>query len=201
MAARGRLARFCSGETREEAPMRSVVWLSCLMLSFAWAQEAPAQIRSYSWADIDCGQSRIPAPAGLKCRATNVVTNEGNIGVFRQWAAFGNRPQGYEHIFLWEAQNGFSYLNVDQTTPEFLAWMYENGHFAKNFTTPNNYRGADYSLFQDGQRGWSCAGFRRLGQPQRGGYQSITGGILCAPPGKTLTGQQVTGFIDGVQLQ
>jgi len=181
--------------------MRSGVWLSCLMACFAWAQAAPAQIRTYSWADIDCRQSRILAPAGLHCRATNVVTNEGNVGVFRQWAAFGNRPQGYEHIFLWEAQNGFSYLNVDQTTAEFLGWMYENGKFAKGFTSPTHYHDADYSQFQDVQRGWSCTGFRRLGSPQRGGYQSITGGILCAPPGKTLSDTEVAAFIDGVRIQ
>jgi hypothetical protein len=181
--------------------MRLTVWLSCLMLWLAWAHAAPAQPRTYSWTDIDCRQSRIVASPGLKCRATNVVTNEGNIGVFRQWAAFGDTPGGYVHIFLWEAQNGFSYLNADQTTAEFLAWMYENGQFAKSFTSPIHYRDADYSLFQDSKRSWSCAGFRQFGQPQRGGYQSITGGILCAPPGKNLTNDQVARFIEGVRFK
>jgi hypothetical protein len=178
-----------------------MAWLSCLMLCLGWAHAGPAQTRTYTWTDIDCRQSRIAAPQDVKCRATNVVTNEGNVGVFRQWAAFGNTPQGYQHIFLWEAQNDFSYLNADQTTPEFLAWMYENGQFARSFTSPVHERGADYSLFQGGKRGWSCAGFRRLGQPQRGGYQSITGGILCAPPGKTLTNEQVARFIGDVRAQ
>ena len=181
--------------------MRSTVWLSCLMLCLAWAQASSAQPRTYNWADIDCRQSRIVASAGLKCRTTNVVTNEGNIGVFRQWAAFGDTPGGYVHIFLWEAQNGYSYLNADQTTPEFLAWMYENGQFAKNFTSPVHYSNADYSLFQDGKRSRSCAGFRQLGRPQRGGYQSIMGGILCAPSGKTLTNDQIARFVDSVRLQ
>jgi hypothetical protein len=181
--------------------MRPTVWLSCLMLCLAWAQAAPAQTRTYKWADIDCRQSRIAAWPGLKCRATNVVTNEGNIGVFRQWAAFGDTSEGYVHMFVWEAQNGFSYLNADQTTPEFLAWMYENGQFAKGFTSPANYRGADYSLFQDSKRGRSCAGFRRLGRPQRGGYESITGGIFCAPPGRSLTTQQIDQFVERVRLQ
>jgi hypothetical protein len=181
--------------------MRSTVWLSGLLLCLSWAHASPAQTRSYKWSDIDCRQSRIVAPAGLTCRATDVVTNEGNIGVFRQWAAFGNRPEGYEHVFLWEAENGFSYLNVERTTAEFLGWMYENGRFAGNFTEPVHYHGADYSLFEDGKRGWSCAGFRRLGEPQRGGYRSIAGGILCAPPGKTVTHGQIASHIDRLRLQ
>src|SRR5262249_14595452 len=151
---------------------------TCLMLCFAWVGPAPAQTRSYNWTDLDCQQSRIIAWPGLKCRATNVVTNEGNIGVFRQWAAFGDTPAGYVHMFLWEAQNSYSYLTADQTTADFLAWMYENGQFAKRFSSLAHYRDADFCSFQDDKRGWACAGFRRLGSPQRGGYQSITGGIL-----------------------
>jgi hypothetical protein len=175
--------------------------LSCLTLCLAWGGAASAQIGTYNWADIDCRQSRIVAWPGLKCRATNVVTNEGNIGVFRQWAAFGNTQEGYVHMFVWEAQNGFSYLNADQTTAEFLAWMYENGQFAKGFTSVSRYRDADYSAFRDTQRGWTCAGFRRLGRPQRGGYESITDGIFCAPPGRNLTNEQIDQFVDRVRLQ
>jgi hypothetical protein len=171
------------------------------MLWLASGPAALAQIRTYSWKDIDCRQSRIVAPPGLTCRATNVVTNEGNIGVFRQWAVFGNTPGGYEHIFLWEAQNGFSYLDADQTTPDFLAWMYENGKFASHFTSPVHYRDVDYSQFQDGKQGRSCVGFRRLGQPQRGGYKSITGGILCAPPGKPLADGELARFVGSVQFR
>jgi hypothetical protein len=181
--------------------MRSVVWLSCLLLSLAWAQAAPAQTQTYAWADMDCRQSRIVAWPGLKCRTTNVVTNEGNIGVFRQWAAFGQTPEGYVHVFLWEAQNTFSYLNADQTTPEFLTWMYENGKFASRFTSPDHFHDADVCSFQDDNHGVSCAGFRRLGAPQRGGYHSILGGILCAPRGKSLSSPQIAQFIDRVRLQ
>ena len=56
---------------------------------------------------------RLPAIAhrrlgGAKCRATNVVTSEGNIGVFRQWAAFGTSRDGYyAHLFLWGGPEQF----------------------------------------------------------------------------------------------
>ena len=32
-------------------------------------------------------------------------------------------------------------------------------------------------------------------------YSSVTGGILCAPPGKTITERDVALFIDKVRLQ
>jgi hypothetical protein len=47
----------------------------------------------------------------------------------------------------------------------------------------------------------SCAGFRRTGNPRRGGYDSIMAGILCAPAGRTLSDDQFARFIDRVRLQ
>ena len=81
--------------------------------------------------------------------------------------------------------------------------MYENGQFAKGFTSVAHYRDADYAAFQYAKRGWTCAGFRRLGPPQRGGYESIMRGIICAPPpsGKNLTNQQVDPFVEPVRLK
>ena len=101
--------------------------------AFFWflaARTAAAQARQYVWSDIDCRQSRIAAWPGLKCRATNAVPSEGNIGVFRQWAAFGTSRDGYyAHLFVWEAQNSFSYLSADETTADFVKWIFEHGKF------------------------------------------------------------------------
>src|SRR3954471_17945251 len=69
--------------------MRIVTSMACCILVLLATKTAAAQARQYIWSDIDCRQSRIATWPGLKCRATNVVTSEGNIGVFRQWAAFG----------------------------------------------------------------------------------------------------------------
>jgi hypothetical protein len=52
--------------------------------------------------------------------------------------------------------------------------------------------------FKDGKAGRTCMGFRRVGRPQRGGYDALTGGILCAPPG--LTHAEVSVFIDKARL-
>jgi hypothetical protein len=94
--------------------------------------------------------------------------------------------------FTWEAQNSFSYLNADQTTVEFLKWMYENGQFATQFSAVARYHEADYATFRDDKHKLSCVGFRRMGKPQRGGYESLTGAIMCAPPGKTLANDDIS---------
>jgi hypothetical protein len=178
---------------------RLALFLSCLTLFFAWAGAASAQT-TYSWSDIDCKQSRIASWPGLKCKATNVVTTEGNVGAFRRWSAFGTTSEGYIHIFLWEAQNSFSYITTDETTADFLKWMYENGQFADQFSPVARYHEADYSTFRDAKQAQSCAGFRRTGSQRRGGYDWIIGGILCAPAGRNLTDDQFAQFIDRVRL-
>jgi VanZ family protein len=197
--ARSRIVRWLAG--RPGICLRLMAFMICPGLCFAGAGALQAQTRTYSWSDIDCRQSRIVAAPSMKCRATNVVANEGNIGVFRQWAAFGTATENYIHVFTWEAQNSFSYLAADQTTAEFLKWMYENGQFATQFSPVAHYHDADYATFRDDKHKLSCAGFRRMGKPQRGGYESITGAIMCAPPGKTLANDDITRFIDRVQLQ
>lgn len=138
----------------------------------------------------------------MTCRATNVVTMEGNIGVFRQWAAFGTTREGYyAHMFVWEAQNTFSYVSAEETTAAFVKWMFEHGKSVSQASPVARYKDADYVTFRDEKHGRTCVGFRRMGRFQRGGYDSVTGGILCAPPGKSLTSNDIAIFIDNVRLQ
>jgi hypothetical protein len=182
--------------------MRIVLLMACCILFVLAIKTATAQARQYIWSDMDCRQSRIAAWPGLKCRATNGVTSEGNIGVFRQWAAFGTSRDGYyAHIFLWEAQNSFSYLSADETTADFVKGIFEYGKSIAQVSPVARYKDADYVNFKDGKAGRTCIGFRRIGSPQRGGYDTLTGGILCAPPGKTITDAEVSVFIDKAQLQ
>ena len=182
--------------------MRLFILFACFVASVVAAGTAASEPQRYVWKDIDCRQSRIVAWSGLKCRATNVVTTEGNIGAFRQWSAFGtNRDGYYVHIFFWEAVNAFSYVPADATTAEFLKWMFEHGTSVVQISAVTRYKDADYVTFNDDKDGRSCAGFRRLGQFQRGGYESVMGGILCAPRGKAIAINDIAIFIDSVRLQ
>ena len=178
-----------------KTPMRLASILAFLGAALACASPASAQT-TYNWTDIDCAKSRIAAGPGLKCKVTNVVTTEGNVGAFRRWTAFGTTREGYVHIFLWEPENSYSYLTTGETTAEFLKWMYVNGSSTNQFTAVARYGGADYSMFVDTKEGRSCAGFRRTGDDRRGGYDWIMGGILCAPPGQQLAEGQFADFIN-----
>ena len=182
--------------------MRLGMSVLCLVVCLTWAAVAPAQTKTYTWSDLDCRQSRIAAWPGMKCRATNVATMEGNIGVFRQWAAIGTTREGYYvHMFVWEAQNTFSYLSAEETTADFAKWMFEHGKTAAQFSPVARYQDADYVTFKDDKHGRTCVGFRRMGKFHRGGYDFITGGIMCAASGKTLTTGDIAIFIDNVRLQ
>jgi hypothetical protein len=172
-----------------------------LVLAVAWAHAVLAQSKSYTWSDIDCRQSRIVAWPGLKCRTTNVVTTEGNIGAYRRWAAFGTTADGYIQIFFMEAQNPFSSVTTEDTTADFLKWMYENGQSSSSFSPISRYRDADFLTFKDNKQRLVCAGFRRMGGPQRGGYQSVMGGIICPPAGRNLGENDIGRFIDRVRVQ
>lgn len=161
-----------------------------------------AQATKYVWRDIDCPSSRIVAWRHLTCRGTGVVTNESRIGAFRQWAAFGSNPAGYYvHMFLWEAANDFSYLSGEDTTADFVKWMFENGKSVARISSVQRAADADYVTFSDERMARLCVGFRRLGGYRRGGYDSVTGGILCAPPGLELTPDDIELFIENVRLR
>jgi len=172
-----------------------------LVLAGAWAQAVLAQNKSYTWSDIDCRQSRIVPWPGMKCRTTNVVTTEGNVGAYRRWAAFGTTADGYIQIFLMEAQNSFSSVTAEDTTADFLKWMYENGQSSSSFSSVGRYHNADFLTFKDNKQGVVCAGFRRMGGPQRGAYQSVMGGIMCPPTGRNLGENDIGRFIDRVRVQ
>ena len=158
--------------------MRTVASFVFFAAFLAIAETAWTQTPSYTWADIDCRQSRFVAWSGLKCRATNVVTGDGNIGVFRQWTTFGTGRDGY-----------------------YVHMMFEHGPSVADVSPVARANDADYVTFKDGKDARNCVGFRRLGKFQRGGYDSVSGGILCAPPGKTITGKDIALFISNVRLQ
>ena len=182
--------------------MRIARSLACFIALLAGTGTVAAQGRQYVWSDMDCRQSRLVAWPGLKCRATNVMTADGNIGVFRQWSAFGTSRDGYyAQFFFWEGQNTYSYLSADETTADFVKWLFEYGKSIAQVSAVARYKDADYVTFTDGRMARSCLGFRRVGRPQRGGYDSLMGGILCAPRGKTISQVDISTFIDNARLQ
>ena len=73
------------------------------------------------------------------------------------------------------AQNSFSYLSADETTADFVKGIFEYGKSIGQVSPVVRYRDADYVTFMDGKAGRTCIGFRRVGRPQRGGYDASNG--------------------------
>jgi len=184
---------------RRSAVAGPVLLLWSLLLAApgtAWPQNA-----AFSWRDIDCPASRIVAWRGLTCRESGVTTSHGRIAAFRQWAAFGPGPAGYYvHMFLAEAVNGAS-LEGDETMSDFVKWMVGNGTSISRLSDVQRGGDADYVTFLDDRMTRQCVGFRRLGDFRRHGYERLTGGLLCAPPGAALTTDDVELFIENVRLR
>jgi hypothetical protein len=88
-----------------------------------------------------------------------------------------------------------------ETTVDFLKWMFEDGQYASGYSSVSRHHDSDFVTFKDDKKGLDCVGFRRAGPPQRGGYQSIAGGIRCAPRGKSLAQDEIVRVIDRVQIQ
>jgi len=139
--------------------------------------------------------------AGIEMRDNQRCDDGRKYRRVSQWSTYGVTSEGYVHVFLWEAQNSFSYLTTDEITADFLKWVHVNGQFATKFSPVARYHDVDYTTFRDDKQQRACAGFRRTGNERRGGYDWIMGGILCAPAGKNLTQDQFFRFVDNVRLQ
>ena len=73
---------------------------------------------------------------------------------------------------------------ISPTTADFVKGIFEYGKSIGQVSPVAHYRDTDYVTFKDAKGGRSCIGFRRVGKAQRGGYDALTGGILCRTTGE-----------------
>ena len=93
----------------------AIVAVVCGFSSGAVAQNAQV------WSDIDCAQSPIVAPAGLRCRATNEINGSSDArfskgsggGIFKSWATYGTKD-GVNYQQVYEAGEPFEKLIADE---------------------------------------------------------------------------------------
>ena len=65
----------------------------------------------------------------------------------------------YAHMFVWDAQNTFSYVSAEETTADFAKWMFEHGKSVSQVAPVARYKDADYVTFKDDKHGRICVGF------------------------------------------
>ena len=158
-----------------------------LAVSGAMAQETPV------WSDIQCSQSKLVAPAGLRCRVTqaysgsnSLISGAGPGGVDKQWAAYGALDDAKIYVFVKEkvSPNGGIVLNL--TLQQNIMGLSPYAKDARNFGALGNMNGGDYQNF-DSATGEHCIAIRKVGSSRAVGYRWVLLASKCVAPGKSLS--------------
>jgi hypothetical protein len=152
------------------------------------------------WHDIDCRQSRIAAPPGLKCRATqNYAGGQSGWdadagGTFRRWLALGDRDGVGLFYYLAEATSLEASVMEGSSLQKDIRSEMRDGNMLHDFSPLGHRLGADYMTFTSAS-GHACVGIRRYGPSQGAGYKWILYGVRCDPRGGAITDAQIDSFI------
>jgi hypothetical protein len=145
--------------------MKKIVLLLALAGFKAIAADANAQ-QTNVWSDIDCGQSKLVVPAGLKCQETQEFSggtgtaSAGAGGMFRRWSAFGTVNNVKLYYFLHEAIGTGSNVTATETLEERVRQVGQKTD--KNFTPTSPMAGGDYVRYESAA-GQPCVGIRKYG--------------------------------------
>jgi hypothetical protein len=172
--------------------------LTCVAAG-AEAQEKPI------WSDIECGQSKLVAPTGLKCRATQeysggsrLASGSGPNGISRDWAAFGTVNGNRFYYFGKEAISArssvFPYVLVDA-----IRSLSPQGRNATGFSSPEQMDRADYLRFTSAA-GAACIAVRKEGPARKLGFEWIVIATECAQSGKSMSGEELRTFVAGADF-
>ncbi|HTB39365.1 MAG TPA: hypothetical protein VK777_19910 [Reyranella sp.] len=174
-----------------------ILGMSCLVgqTMGALAQQYPV------WANIDCAQTKIAAPAGLKCRATQETSGGiGNIsgagagGMFRRWSAFGTLHGAKLYYHLSEATSLRAEIRETASLEDGVKKLSRQGKEAKDFSTMTHRAGVDLLTFASAA-GEPCVGIRRYGPSAQTGYKWILNATRCTPKGSPASEAEIDKFI------
>jgi len=177
----------------------AIVSALCGFSSGAVAQNAQV------WSDIDCAQSPIIAPAGLRCRATNEVNGSSDArfskgsggGIFKNWATFGKKDGVELYYMIYDTIGPHSSKTVFRQLDEEIRSLSPYAKGGKDFTPPAPMNGADYSRFT-GATGDACVVARKTGPVQGAGFKWVLFANKCVPPGKTISDAELGQFISAM---
>lgn len=180
---------------------RRVIWGSALaagvpaaFASTAGAQETP------KWSDIDCGQTKLVTPAGLRCRSTQEYSGGSRIasgsnagGSTKEWATLGTvngrRVYYYAKEALAEKSSVFPYVLVDG-----IKSLSPQGKGATDFSAPQPAGGGEFVRFTSAT-GDACVGARKEGPTRKLGFHWILFATECAPKGKAISDGEIPDFV------
>lgn len=162
----------------------------------------------FVWSNIDCAESRIIAPDGLKCRATqnypggraNDAAADGKA-IFHAWSAYGTRGDAKLYYFLSEAISPGTFHRPTKNLVEIMVNRGEQGEDTKHFSRPQKTTGGDYLTFTSSKGEsyfgelHSCLGIRKLGQVQGDGYKWVLYATRCVPGQQSMTEADAIRFL------
>jgi hypothetical protein len=154
------------------------------------------------WSDIDCAQSKIEAPAGLKCRATNEINGSSEArfskgsggGVFKNWSTYGTKDGTKLFYLIYDTLGSHSSKSVYLSLEHEIRNLSPYAKDGKAFTQPAQMSGADYLRFT-GAKGDACVAIRKVGPVQGSGYKWVLFANECVPAGKTISDADLAQFI------
>ena len=186
--------------------MKKIRLLALMGFSAAAAQttDAIAQ-QTRVWSDVDCTQSKIAVPTvGFKCRATQEYyggqgTSSADAGgIFRQWTASATLNNVRLYYLLHEALATKSNVTTNETLEQRIRQLGQKAD--KNFSLTLPMAGGDYVRYE-GPAGQPCVGIRKYGPSRSTGFKWIMVGTRCLQKGRTLSDQDISGFIASADVR
>jgi hypothetical protein len=176
--------------------MKSAATVIGFVLGLVLPLEVGAQ-DAYKWSDINCAESRLAAPAGAKCAATNIVSGGDTArGQFRRWSY--STPTAF--VFVWESLTS-EYMYTRATGVEYIKGISTVARDGREWSEVQRHDGADYYRFKSAA-GSDCVGFRRYGPSRSAGHAWIMAGVTCATPrGTPLAQTRITEFIESAKVR
>ncbi len=156
------------------------------------------------WSDIDCAQSKLGVPAGLKCKETNTsgtrnAAKSTGGGLTKRWSAFGTLQGAKLYYFVHDDFDGKSWVQVGQLTTE-IQNISAQAKGATIASGPEKRGDADVVTFTNAQKD-NCVGIRKYGQARGGGYSWVLWATRCTPAAQRASDADINAFIAGASFR
>lgn len=182
--------------------MRSIGVLM-MLVSLSLPAVASAQAGIVDWVDIDCTQSRIAPTEGLRCRATDKLTNDAlstGEGLYRFWNASGSVENTKYYYYVAEALSAKALIVVRQDLPDAVRGRSPQGRGSANMSDVRQRQDADVVSFESAAKE-SCIGIRKTGPGTVQGAKWILYATRCVPSGQPVTDGDIAAFVRHARIR
>ena len=175
-----------------------------MLASMMWLPAAAsAQAGNVDWVDIDCTKSRIGPTDGLRCRATDKLTNDAlstGEGLYRFWSASGSVEDTKYYYYVAEALSTKAAIVARQDLPDAVRGRSPQGRGSVNMSDVRQREDADFVSFQSAAKE-SCIGIRKTGPGNGQGAKWVLYATRCVPQGQPVTDADIAAFVRQARIR